>query len=238
MNITTLAALLVVTTALFAYINVRVIRWPTTIGVMSISLAFSLVIIVFASREIVGGILLGIALGFLAHWLIKSIDDFKVQTLITLATVMGGYVLANALDTSAPIAMVCAGLVIGHYARNLGITASSKIQLNNFWELLDEILNAMLFVLMGLELLTLRFHSLLVVAVIGLIPLLLLSRHAAAVLTWAGLRGAISVAMALSLPEGPTRDIIVSITYVLVIFSVLVQGSTVRPLIRAIGKRQ
>jgi CPA1 family monovalent cation:H+ antiporter len=170
--------------------------------------------------------------------------------LITLALVAGGYALADTLHLSGPIAIVVAGLLIGNHGRLLAMSDQTRENLDTFWELVDEVLNAVLFVLIGLEVLILTLNKQYLIASAIIIPLLLLSRfisvavpvtllsrfrtfspHVIKILTWGGLRGGISVAMALSLPPGRPRDIILTITYAVVIFSIIVQGLTVGKLV-------
>ena len=193
-----------------------------------------------------GGILYGMGLGYLAYTLIKRIDNYHVEILLTLATVMGGYRLAEVIHVSAPLAIVVAGLMVGNHGRYLGMSDLTRERLDTFWELVDEILNAVLFVLIGLELLIISHTLNMAVAGVLLIPCVLLARFLSVgsiislmrrfsdfprgsirIMTWAGLRGGISVALALSLPLGPERDLLVTITYCVMIFSILVQGLTV-----------
>ncbi len=201
--------------------------------------------------EAVGGVAFGLAIGLLAYSMLRSVDNYQVEILITLAVVTGGYSAAAALHVSGPLAMVVAGLMIGNHGRRLAMSEQTRERLDAFWELVDEFLNAILFVLIGLEVLILPFTSSWIAAGLLLIPLVLAARgasvgalvsalrrwrvfspHAVKILTWAGLRGGISIALALSLPEGPGRDVIVAVTYVVVCFSILVQGLTVGPLFR------
>jgi monovalent cation:H+ antiporter, CPA1 family len=209
------------------------------------------VAVIFA-EEAVGGLLFGLFIGWLAYRMLATVDNYQVEILITLALVMGGYALAGRLHFSGPIAIVVAGLFIGNHGRMFAMSNRTREHLDTFWELVDEILNAVLFVLIGLEVLALEFQSAWFTVGAVMIPLVLLARfisvalpislmryrrsfspHAIKIVTWGGLRGGISVALALSLPAGDERDLIVAVTYVVVIFSILVQGLTVGSLIRA-----
>ena len=202
------------------------------------------------AKEALGGVIYGLAIGGIAYKMLKSVDDYRVEVLITLALVSGGYALADALHLSGPIAIVVAGLLIGNQGRLLAMSDRTRKHLDNFWELVDEVLNVVLFVLIGLEVLVLSWNQSYLVAGALLIPLLLLSRFVSValpitvmrlyrtfsanviiILTWGGLRGGISVALALSLPPGRERDIILTITYIVVIFSIIVQGLTVGKLV-------
>ena len=201
-------------------------------------------------QEAIGGAMCGLVVGY-ATYLMKSVDSYQVEVLLTLALVMGGYALAGALHLSGPIAMVVAGLLIGNHGRTLAMSDQTREHLDVFWELVDEILNAVLFVLIGLEVLVLTFTQEYLLASLIIIPLGLLSRFIAIavpvsllrlvrtfspgairIMTWGGLRGGISVALALSLPMGPEREVLLAITYAVVIFSILVQGLTIGPLIQ------
>jgi len=206
------------------------------------------------AEEAVGGLLFGLGAGSLAYAMLKGVDNYQVEVLITLALVMGGYALADALHLSGPIATVVAGLVIGNHGRGRAMSERTRRNLDTFWELLDDILNAVLFVLIGFELLVLTFRGEYLLAAAVLIPGVLLARfvsvgvsvallrlrqrfvpHAVKVMTWSGLRGGISVALALSLPHSPARQPILAVTYAVVVFSLLVQGLTIGHLMRRIA---
>ena len=203
------------------------------------------------AREILGGALFGLAIGWIAYRMLASIDNYKVEILLTLALVMGGYAAALALHFSGPIAIVVAGVLIGNHGRNYAMSRNSRKRLDDFWELIDEILVAVLFVMIGLEILRLKFDATYAWAAALAIPATLAARlisvalarvvpalredfpaRVIGILTWGGLRGGISVALALSLPSGPHRDAIITVTYVVVLFSILVQGLTLSKLLR------
>jgi len=209
------------------------------------SLDFSHAAILFL-EEAVGGAIFGVVLGGIGYYLLKSIDNYLVEILM--------YTLAMAIHTSGPIAVVVAGLLIGNHGRLLAMSETTRRHLDQFWELIDEILNIVLFVLIGLEILILPFNNgwliaglLAIPIVVGTrflsvgIPMQLLklkrsySPHVVKILTWGGLKGGISVALALSLPEGEARDVFLVMTYVIVIFSIVVQGLTVGPLIKRLS---
>ena len=201
-------------------------------------------------QEAGGGAVFGLLAGGLTFYLLRSIDNYQVEVLLTLALVMGGYAVASALHLSGPIAMVVAGLVIGNHGRILAMSETSREHLDNFWELVDEVFNAVLFVLIGLEILLLSFRSEFLLATLVIIPAVLFARFISVgtpitvlrrfrrfsprvveILTWGGLRGGISVALALSLPVGAEREVILFATYGVVIFSILVQGLTIGRLV-------
>ena len=203
-------------------------------------------------KEVVGGLIFGLLIGAIAYWMLKSVENYQVEILITLALVTGGFALADVLHLSGPIAIVVAGLLIGNHGRMLAMSDEVRDHLDKFWELVDEILNAVLFVLIGLEVLILTFNRAYILAGIILIPLLLAVRfvcvgipvvilkrfrtfspHVIKILTWGGLRGGISVALALSLPAGENREAILAVTYAIVVFSIIVQGLTIGRLVKS-----
>jgi monovalent cation:H+ antiporter, CPA1 family len=207
---------------------------------------------ILIAQQAVGGVVFGLALGYGAYAVIKTIDDYPVEILITLALVAGGYALAEVLGTSGPLAMAVAGIVIGNHARNRVMSLRTQVNLDRFWEMVDIILNAVLFVLIGLEAVAfavafspIRFAMAVAAIFIVLfgrivslgLPLVAFGKvsgvgyRATPFLTWAGLRGAIPIALVLSVPQGSSRDILVGMTYVVVVFSILVQGSTLKYLI-------
>lgn len=202
-------------------------------------------------EEALGGAVLGLVLGSIVYWMLKQTDHYSVEILLTVALVSGGYALATAIHFSGPIAMVIAGLLIGNHGRASAMSDTTREHLDSFWELIDEILNAVLFVLIGLEVLVLQLSGQSILAGILAIPLVLLARfivvatpvslfklnrefspNAIKVMTWGGLRGGISVALALSLAASSERDVILVMTYIVVAFSILVQGTTVGKLIK------
>ncbi|MDF2380565.1 sodium:proton antiporter [Nostoc ellipsosporum NOK] len=197
-------------------------------------------------KEAVGGLAGGLIIGWLVSKAMQRIDDYKIAVLLTLAAVMGGYLLARAIHISGPLMMVAAGLVIGNYGKKTAMSDTTKDYLEKFWELLDEILNAILFLFIGFELLLIdNLTDYWLVGLIG-ITVVLLSRFlsiwipakvipfknkfsAATIklLVWGGLRGGVSIALALSVDPGPYKNFILAITYIVVVFSILVQGLTI-----------
>jgi len=205
-------------------------------------------------HQTAGGICFGIALGYIALYALRSISNYKVEVLITLAVASGGYTLANQLGVSGPLAMVVSGIFIGNRQRRVRVNRSLHQSIDNFWEIIDEILNAILFLLIGFELLVIKpSHYDFLISLI-VIPLVLLIRYITvaipirfikewrraskqyiSVLVWGGLRGGLAVALALSLPkEMLGRDLIITMTYSVVVFAVIVQGLTVKPLVKKV----
>ncbi|HWB63502.1 MAG TPA: sodium:proton antiporter [Chitinophagales bacterium] len=196
--------------------------------------------------EALGGICLGLTVGYIGLLLMRRIENYKVEVLLTLAIVMGGYSLASLLHTSGPLAMVAAGILVGNEGRAHSMSSIAAEYIDKFWELIDEVLNAILFVLIGLELLVIHFHAtfialgliaIVATLVIRYISILLpaqvikfrerITHRTIFILTWGGLRGGLSIAMALSLKPETHKELWVAITYFIVAFSILVQGLTV-----------
>jgi len=206
--------------------------------------------------EVVGGIAFGLLLGWVTFRLLKSIDDYEIEVIITLATVMGGTVAAHYFHVSAPLAMVTAGLMVGNdTVRNTAMSKVTEQYVDKFWELVDVLLNTILFVMIGMEILVLTFDKQYILAGVLAIPLLLFARYLSLMLpikfftkkldfvpntnlimTWGGLRGGISIALALSLTQEMHRDLFLVITYIIVVFSIIVQGLTVGKLIKKLSK--
>lgn len=210
-------------------------------------LNYSSILMLFG-QEAIGGLVLGIIIGFIGFKLIASIDNYQVEVLITLAIVMGGYTLAHYLHVSGPLAMVAAGLITGNQSKIRGMSDVTAEYVDKFWELIDEILNAVLFVLIGLELLVIQINQKILFAAVIILFITLITRYISVyipsiairrrekitqktllILTWGGLRGGISIALALSIDPDFNKDIWVTITYVIVCFSILVQGMTIGP---------
>ena len=197
-----------------------------------------------------GGVLLGLIVGWVAYRAMRSIDNYNVEVMISLAVVMGGYAIASAIGVSGPVAMAVAGLLIGNHGVEYAMSDLTRDYLIKFWSVVDDILNSILFLLIGLEIVALTAGGGILVAAVLAVPLVLAARALSvgpplvlwraflpwklsfSVLTWGGLRGGISIALALSLPSGPYRDIILAATYLVVMVSVVIQGWSIAPLVR------
>ncbi|SDR27860.1 sodium/proton antiporter, CPA1 family [Paraburkholderia fungorum] len=236
--------------------GIAVVAFTTLVGLATGSSEFSTAAITIdLLREVAGALAFGIVLGFAASLLLRGIDSYPVEILITLALATGGYSLAEALHVSAPLAVVITGLVIGNHGALTSMSEKTREHLFNFWELLDELLNLVLFGLIGLEIIALSLQLHIVWLGLASIPVVLLARgisvaipllalqnfrrlnrHSALVLTWGGLRGGISIALALSLPTFHGREMLVGVTYLVVVFSLLIQATTLGPLIRRLNR--
>lgn len=203
-------------------------------------------------QEVLGGVALGVVLGWVSYRLIRSINDYDIEVIITLAAVMGGTVIAHKLHLSAPLAMVTAGLIVGNdTVRASSMSEVTEKYVDKFWELLDILLNAVLFVLIGMEMLVLVFDGKYILAGLIAIPIVLACRYLSLflpinlfkkkldfvpktnlIMTWGGLRGGISIALALGLTAEMHRDLFLVITYIVVVFSIVVQGLTVGKLVK------
>jgi CPA1 family monovalent cation:H+ antiporter len=231
--------------------GVGVVIFGTVLSVLTRDQASAGETLLLFVRETGGGAAFGLATGYVTFRLLRSIDHYQTELLLTIALVLGGYAVAERLHISAPISAVVAGLVIGNQGRAHGMSDVTRDHLDKFWALTDEILNAVLFILVGLEVIRLTLTKDTILSGLIAIPTVLLARwlsvalpvkamerHASfapgtiRVLTWGGLRGGISVALALSTPPGPQKDLIVTMTYFVVAFSILVQGLTLGRLAR------
>jgi CPA1 family monovalent cation:H+ antiporter len=211
-------------------------------GVETVS--FTDVVLLFV-REALGGLAFGFIIGYLTYLLLKSIDHYETEVMITIAMVMGGYYLANLLQISGPLAMVVAGLFTESRMKH-AMSSTTTLYVDKFWELIDAIMNAILFVLIGLRLMLLDYKNIYLLLGIVVIPIVLVARYLSIslplflskrqrvfnkkdqlLMVWGGLRGGLSIAMALSVPQNMHKDLLVFITYIVVLFSILVQGLTV-----------
>lgn len=208
--------------------------------------------------EVLGGIALGLLLGWITFRLMKSIDDYDVEVIITIAAVMGGALLAQNFHLSAPLAMVSCGLIVGNdTVRNQAMSKITETYVDKFWELIDVLLNTILFVLIGMEMLILTFEKNFILAGLLAVPIVLICRYLSLwhpikffakklefipntnlIMTWGGLRGGISIALALSLTTDMHRELFLVITYIIVVFSIIGQGLTVGPLIKRLAKNE
>nr|WP_298995636.1 sodium:proton antiporter [uncultured Allomuricauda sp.] len=232
--------------------GVGVVVFLTIFGLASGSNGFSLTnVLELFVVEVFGGLLWGLFLGWVTYYFMKRIDDYNIEVIITLATVMSGTIIATHLHVSAPLAMVVAGLMVGgNKTREQAMSKLTESYVDKFWELIDILLNTILFVLIGMEMLVLELNATYIYAGLLAIPIALACRYISLIIpvklfqerldfvpnttlimTWGGLRGAISIALALGLTESMERDLFLVITYIIVIFSILVQGLTVEKLI-------
>lgn len=210
-------------------------------------------ILILFFQEAGGGALFGFMLGYIGYLLLKSIDSYIEEVLITLALVMGGYAFSSFIHISGPLAVVVAGLMMSDRARMFAMSDVTRQYVDMFWEILDEVFNAVLFILIGLEVLAISFKQNYIIAGVIAIVVVLVSRlisvgipislmklkrsfipRTIQILTWGGLRGGISVALALSLTKEMHREEIVSITYIVVVFSIIVQGLTIGKLLKGV----
>lgn len=206
-------------------------------------------------QEALGGAILGIVLGWLTFRVMRRIDDYSLEVLITLGLAFGGYELAVYLHVSAPIMAVCAGLLIGDIGTKHGMSEETRKYVDAFWKLVDEILNAVLFLMIGFEVFAIAFDTNYLLAGFASILLALIARFAAVsvpimmlkpfrdfsqgvvkIMTWGGLKGGISVALVLSLPDSEWKPLMLTATYVVVIFSIIVQGLTIGKLAERAGR--
>ena len=208
-------------------------------------------------QEVIGGIGLGLLLGWVTYKLMKSIDDYDIEVIITLAAVMAGTAIAQKFHLSAPLAMVTAGLIVGNdTVRNTAMSKITESYVDKFWELIDILLNTILFVLIGMEILVLTFETHYILAGFIAVPIVLICRYLSLIIpvnifkkrldfvpntnlimTWGGLRGGISIALALGLTDAMHREFFLVMTYIVVVFSIIVQGLTVGKLVKKLQKK-
>lgn len=197
-------------------------------------------------KEAVGGVAVGLAAGYILHLLLKSIDHYETEVLLTLAFVMAGYTISNSFHLSGALAMVVMGLMVGNFRTGISMSDTTQQYVNKFWELVDVILNALLFILIAFVLVVIDFSTSYVLAGLAGVVIVLLSRliivyvphltmprllrltnKEAKIISWGSLRGGLSLALALSLPQSPAKDIILVTTYFCVLFSIIIQGLTI-----------
>ena len=231
--------------------GVGLVLFVTLYQVAFSSTAFSLMdTFLLFFQEAIGGIVYGLAIGAIAYYLIKNVQNAKLEILITVCIATAGYIFAQNLHISGPLAMVVSGLIVGNTIREHGFTDKGKQHLDIFWELIDELLNAILFLLIGFEVLILKLNLTMLIGAISCIVIVLFARliivalpmnyfkqrntyspYVITILTWGGLRGGLAIAMALSLPSGDIRDTLLTSTYGVALFSIIVQGLTIKPLV-------
>ncbi len=218
------------------------------------------------AQEAMGGIFYGFLLGLLFHYLISATDDHSMELLLTIGIPTAGYVFADVIHVSGPLAMVVSGIMIGNWTRFIGFSKESEEHLDHFWELVDEFLNGVLFLLIGMSMLLFEFHEEDWIMMAIAVPLVLCARYLSVfvsyigfkryrkynpwsikILTWGGLRGGLALAMALSIPSGmmiipdkliDVKELILVMTYAVVVFSILIQGSTITPMIEKAKKAE
>ncbi|GAB2765326.1 cation:proton antiporter [Salinimicrobium soli] len=232
--------------------GVGVVVFLTIFNISSLGNAGAVEVVMLFGQEVIGGILLGLGIGWITYRLMRTIDDYDIEVILTLAAVMGGNALAHHLHFSAPLAMVAAGLLVGNETvRNTAMSEITENYVDKFWELTDILLNTLLFVLIGMEMLVLTFDYTYMLAGALAIPLVLICRYLSLlvpvkffskrmgfvpnthlIMTWGGLRGGISIALALGLTAEMERDLLLVITYFVVVFSIVVQGLTVGKLVK------